>query len=574
MFLNSMFLSTQIVRTFVYAIMITFATVTADVIYVVLRMNQENEFKQNFDFYANMIVTGFYDKLSSRLVAADSLSTSLTLQAIDMKSPWPYVSFPEFEMRCAGTRQLALASSVTFAPLIPSDDPTTREYWESNAVLKNLSGNLESDFSDDFQVSDTDEQSVYFIDTMRLIREGIYYIVGAEAHDLPLIPVTNVSSIFPLWQRSPAIPNGTDVRMYDQMSNPIRAHALNALLSAEHPISGILTDFMIYDSNLTDYAYYTTPRTTLYTPIYESADAEVVVATLDLEFMWETFLAGILDDDVESLVVVAQSSCSGHEYSFDVSGSRSTYLGSGDLHKLSSSFEPPKPVNSTYEAFLQVLFPSSNFTASNATLDASQLPCQFRISVYSTQDFMDVYVTNMPEIYRWFILGGSLFMVSAFLIYDCIVEQRSIKVVESAKRTDALVSTLFPSNVKQRLLENADKKRQQQLEAKKKTAWQMNNRGSDMDSIISDDCDVRLPMIHTPKRRLKSFLDPGQLDLVSSGDIDDSEPIADLFPDASVMFADVAGTFGLCHGWSHPIKTNIRLGCLGLYRLHCMVFRA
>jgi hypothetical protein len=69
--------------------------------------------------------------------------------------------------------------------------------------------------------------------------------------------------------------------------------------------------------------------------------------------------------------------------------------------------------------------------------------------------------------------------------------------------------------------------------------WKMAHRGSYMSSVASDDS--KMPMIHTPKRRLKSFLDPGAHDLLDGEDIDDSEPIADLFPNASVMFADVAG---------------------------------
>jgi hypothetical protein len=539
-FLNSMYLSTQVVRAFVYAIMITFSTISAEVVYVILRMDEESAYKENFNLYANQIVAGFYNKIDSRLVAADSLSTSLTVQASDMKSIWPFVSFPEFEMRCAGTRQMAAASSVTFAPLIPSGDRLTRRHWETYAVLTDQHGGLESNYSDDFQVSGTDEQTVFFMDTERWIAQGIYYIVGDEARDLPMLPSNN---IFPLWQRSPALTNGTDIRMYDQMSNPIRSHALNALLLAEHPVRGVFTDFLMYDSNLTDYAYYTTPRATLNTPVYDSANREVVVATLDLEFMWETFLVGLVEDDVEPLVVVAKSSCGGHEYSFTVNGSAATYLGAGNLSPDPADYWALTPANSSYEAFLQLLFPSSNLTASNATSDASQLPCQFQISVYATPEFQDFYITGMPEIIRWIILGVFLFMVSVFLIYDCIVDQRSSKVIESAKRTDALVSTLFPSNVKQRLLENADKKRQQQMEAKRVSHWEMNHRGSYIDGNVSDDGDMRMPMIHTPKRKLKSFLDPGAHDLLNSGDIDDSEPIADLFPNASVMFADVAGMF-------------------------------
>ncbi|CAB9506384.1 Receptor-type guanylate cyclase gcy [Seminavis robusta] len=528
----------NVVRTFVFALMITFSTITAEVIYVVVRFGEEDVFKSRFHTYANQIIEGFYEKVNTRLVAADSLSTSFTVQASDMKSVWPFVSFPEFERRCTGTRQLADASAVTYAPWIQGED--TRKRWEAYAAYMDHEGTLESNHTDDFRVSDTDEDSVIFLQTGRSVIEGIYYLEDGQAHDLP--PQGNDTDVFPLWQRSPeSAVNGSDIRMYDQMSNPIRAQALNVLMTKPpQPLSGVYTDFLIYDSNLTDYAYYSTPRAALYAPVYDSANEDSVVATVDLEFMWETFLADILDDYVEAIVVVAESSCSGRQYSFQVQGINASYMGAGNLAPDPKTFSAPSPVNSTYEAFRQIILPSSDADASaNDTSSPPQLPCQYRLSVYATEEFKASFMTHKPEIYRWIVLGIFLFAVGVFLVYDCIVDQQSNRVVESAKKTDALVSTLFPSSVKQRLLESHEKERQKHLEAKRVSIWQLNHRGSITEGQAPDSGEMRI--ISTPKQRLKSFLHPEEADMVATGAMNEAEPIADLFPNASVMFADVAG---------------------------------
>ena len=103
-----------------------------------------------------------------------------------------------------------------------------------------------------------------------------------------------------------------------------------------------------------------------------------------------------------------------------------------------------------------------------------------------------------------------LFTASVFIIYDCIAERRNMKAVASAKKSRAIVNSLFPSTVRERLYANADDKTGK----------------------------AALASLQTPKLRLQTFLSSGPEDrnhhLVS-------EPIADLFPHATIMFADIAG---------------------------------
>lgn len=92
-----------------------------------------------------------------------------------------------------------------------------------------------------------------------------------------------------------------------------------------------------------------------------------------------------------------------------------------------------------------------------------------------------------------------------FVLYDRLVERRQKLVLSTAKTSTAIVSSLFPETITKRLMEEGAKT------ASKKNFVSANNR-------------------------LKSFLNDGK-----DEDIVDSQPIADMFPFTTVLFADVAG---------------------------------
>jgi hypothetical protein len=72
------------------------------------------------------------------------------------------------------------------------------------------------------------------------------------------------------------------------------------------------------------------------------------------------------------------------------------------------------------------------------------------------------YVSNDPLYYTLGVLGVFLFTSLVFVAYDCIVEKRQKIVLSSAQRSDAIVSSLFPSTVKSQLYgrnEDESKKR-------------------------------------------------------------------------------------------------------------------
>jgi hypothetical protein len=92
-------------------------------------------------------------------------------------------------------------------------------------------------------------------------------------------------------------------------------------------------------------------------------------------------------------------------------------------------------------------------------------------------------------------------------VYDTVIENRQRKVMKSATRSSAIVSSLFPSNVRTRLYEDSapaavpDKEQSQLV---RKTSFMANTQTSAVDPI-------------------------------------NSGPIADLFESTTVLFADIKG---------------------------------
>jgi len=103
-----------------------------------------------------------------------------------------------------------------------------------------------------------------------------------------------------------------------------------------------------------------------------------------------------------------------------------------------------------------------------------------------------------------------VFTAIMFIFYDRLVERRQHIVLSKAATSTAIVSSLFPKNVRDRLMQadNAEEK-----------------------------CKDKAGDFMAPHHRLKSFLTNK-----STGDKDFGlQPIADLFPHTTVLFADIAG---------------------------------
>lgn len=83
--------------------------------------------------------------------------------------------------------------------------------------------------------------------------------------------------------------------------------------------------------------------------------------------------------------------------------------------------------------------------------DMSQDGCRFSIHIYPTAAMEDTYTSRDPVNFTVVVVSIFLFAAIFFLIYDWLVERQQKKVFQTAKQSSAIVSSLFPSVVRNRL---------------------------------------------------------------------------------------------------------------------------
>mgnify|MGYP000686093088 CR=1 FL=1 len=173
---------------------------------------------------------------------------------------------------------------------------------------------------------------------------------------------------------------------------------------------------------------------------------------------------------------------------------------------------------------MKVEFPFSQYLR-NSTKDVPG-HCVYTFAVYPTKELDDEYHSNLPVQLTLSVAAAFFFMILTFLAYDWFGQRRNEKVVGAAARANAILSSLFPKNIRDRLFEERELEEEQQKYAGQKK-----------------------PFLDQPgnKARLTSFLNNDGDEVMAEEDDDDddvmykSKPIADLFPETTILFADISG---------------------------------
>jgi class 3 adenylate cyclase len=207
----------------------------------------------------------------------------------------------------------------------------------------------------------------------------------------------------------------------------------------------------------------------------------------------------------------------GQVYTYRVDGDAVTLLGQGDLHDESFDSMFAATTFDDFNKMLAVSAPSNSLM--NSSLE--NLPtCSYRIRVYPSGEFRSKYKTSKPIIYTVIVVLAFGVTSLVFYAYEVIVRRVQLKVLDSAKRSEAIVSSLFPALVRDRLLGNGNTQ----------------SRSPFCFGFGAQAIGFHNPLV-SHKARLKTYLlHPPSLDMLT-----ESEPIADLFPNTTVLFADIAG---------------------------------
>lgn len=143
--------------------------------------------------------------------------------------------------------------------------------------------------------------------------------------------------------------------------------------------------------------------------------------------------------------------------------------------------------------------------------------CLYSLSIYPSQAFEAEYSSALPWILVSAVAGVLLLAIVMFFVYDRLVEARQTLVLEKALQSAAIVSSLFPQTVRDRLM-NANLKKGEE---------------GDLKAISA----LRARVTRDKQSASASYTE----EISGDTEADDAQVIADLFPNCTVLFADIAG---------------------------------
>ena len=278
-------------------------------------------------------------------------------------------------------------------------------------------------------------------------------------------------------------------------------------------LAGDLTDFQVEEVEAwTDYyADYVAPDVDPSEPISDliyplvndlsavELDAEDVLAAevvgvLEICIYWRDLMKDTLKSGSNGIVVVFENDCAA-SFTYEVNGPNVVFMGTDDLHD--SKYDNMR-VTGNFSHLEEFSVRDSTYTGFKLNDDY----CQTTMHVYPSVTMEDDYTSANPIIFTCVAVLIFLVTTAVFLLYDYLVERRQKLVMRTAMRSTAIVSSLFPSNVRDQL---------------------------DIDNTESES--QPLKRISTTKKRLQNFLTEG--DTVEGKTVVRTAPIAELFPETS-----------------------------------------
>jgi class 3 adenylate cyclase len=431
----------------------------------------------------------------------EGVAVTITSLSLFNKTVWPYFTLPHYEIRIEDLLDTSGADFAAFSPVITDD---TKALWETYA-LENQGW-----IQDGLKLTsrDLEENKITSIPT------AIYPDKGVGDHYLPV------------WQTYPA-PKDPSIVNFDLLSDPAFRRIFNYVIENREPaLSEVVNVTNLFGDAAPDLHGH--PQSLFVQPVYDSLGGNsVVVAILTSVIPWELYFTDLLHQGADGIVCVLRDTC-GDVFTYGINGPEAIYVGKGDQH------------DPEYDHLLHVTEFRPHLKEQDNNVAFADANCEYSFFIYPSDQLREEYTSNRPALLAMAVVAVFIFTSIVFLLYDYFVQQRQAKVMHSAQRSDAIVSSLFPAEIRDRIFRNGDSQK-----AKKSSRKKQGKKGGFLPGLNN-----------TPTFGLKNFLNENDPDNeTSEGNINEdnipgdvlanevfeSKPIADLFPHTTVMFADIAG---------------------------------
>jgi hypothetical protein len=154
----------------------------------------------------------------------------------------------------------------------------------------------------------------------------------------------------------------------------------------------------------------------------------------------------LLPDDVNGIIAVLKDTC-GNRHSFIINGKEAAYIGEGD-------------VEGTNNAYI-----SQNINFGSVFLTEG-IDCVYSLAIYPSENFEALFYSDARSTFMPFFGGVFAALGVGFLCFFFFVERRQSRIVSVAQRTTAIVSSLFPDNVRDRIMQQATEQANEEIQGK------------------------------------------------------------------------------------------------------------
>ena len=462
----------------------------------------------------------FY-RMQDSLTSSSEAVTSMTMTA---GSIWPFVTIPHFEIRGQRARSETFSETFGFTVLV---DLENKAEWEAYSV-QNQGWVFEGRGID---VESAENRQ--FLPNTPVIPRQITYMVDNSTDLKPYgseIDAATLGSETPFlvnWQMSPA-PALTYTVNLNLRTTPMFGHLVEKMLETQGPVVSDFTNLTkLYETihppaehqNLHEEFLGTRegrhfpakirPHSIMMSPIFDSFDNATrnLVGAHYAVLPWDWQFSDLLPEQTELVHLVLDNNC-GYTFTYKIRGATAILMGiNEEVHE--TQFR---------NKMVSLNLISQPIVTSGAAGNATGGTCEYTVRIYPTREMKKRYESSRPEHFSIIIAAIFLFVGVVFLIFVRFVQDRQEMVMATAIRTSAIVSSLFPANVRERIMKDAEN--QGRLDAGK-------NRG-----LLR----LRAGEISDPKSKLEMFLGEGEKE-TDGGFAEDghdafaSKPIADLFPE-------------------------------------------
>ena len=594
-------------RVLVIILFITLIVVVPTALYLTTRKTEVNGFENAYRRLASKVVDSVEFHLASKLTSLDSFRIAITSHAISSNATWPYVTNPNYDLRANSAREIGAMLSVNFHALVTENN---REAWE-NYTMENidwlwqaqsnsrhrllapsrreLNEEKDSTTSPDKKEEESSHQQVITDISKAGFSKEIHMLHPSQGAMVD----TSDGPYMPIWQTMPPIPETIN---YNALSYSSSSEAARLVLSSRgdavmsrienlQDVYGPETAKLVsgyYSNLLQDYLfdpaaeYEGDPIAIMYLPIFEQFNNESsVVGMLSASMSFKFFFTNLLGAEPNGVMCIIENGC-GDVLSYEINGEEAIFLGRNDMHDPSFDY-----LEQTYD--FSSVSESKVHSYREKYVRLNDEYCPYKLRVYPVNTLQDEYMTSRPVVFAVTMALAILFMAIAAFSYDYFVQRRMKKVLKTAKESRAIVHSLFPANVRERLLKEEEERSQQRSSDQRSAdgssipgtrifprrlsvdtrsaASTTNTRRNSNETGITD---MLQQPIHTAansvvgavssmaalpaKLRLKFFLNEshhGQEQAYrlehKSAQEEEEKPIADLFPNCTVLFADIAG---------------------------------